>query len=426
MIELRPDQRKTVDDGKKILHRYNLLYMACMVRTGKSIMSMTIAKELGFKRILFLTVKKAVSSIKSDYLKLGHTFNKITITNYQQINNLIQEYDLIICDEATFLSAFPKPGVFCQKVKELVGKTPVILMSGAPTPESPSQIFHQFWVSYYSPFSIYRNFYAWAKDYVKHYDVRDGRGKIIKRQVKQKYLHRLTINDYSEGLEDKIKEVTKHYIVTLSQEEAGFTSHVEEEILWVDIDKRLYKLMDVLKKDRIYTMKNGDHIVCDTPVKMQSAFHQISSGTIISDEDKRQTLDESKAWFIRSKFAGKKIAIFFNFVEEGNILRKVFPLSTDSPEIFNENTNITFVGQFVSSRMGVNLSTADALVAYNIAFSATTYFQFRARMQSQTRTSASKLFWIFSKNGIEKYVHKAVTKKLDYTLNYFRKDFGIR
>jgi|SRR6185369_14163801 len=426
MIILREDQLKTVAKSVAILKRYNLLYLAAQVRCGKTIMSMTIAKELGFKRILFLTVKKAISSIKSDYLKLGHTFNKITITNYQQVGNLIQEYDLIICDEATFLSAFPKPGVYCQKVKELAGKTPVILMSGSPTPESPSQIFHQFSVCYYSPFSIYRNFYAWAKDYVKHYDVRDGSGKVIKRQVKQKYLHRLQLNDYSEGLEEKIKEVTKHYMVTLSQEEAGFTSHVEEEILWVDIDKRLYQLMDVLKKDRIYKLKNGGHIVCDTPAKMQSAFHQISSGTIISDEEKRQTLDESKAWFIKSKFAGKKIAIFYNFIEEGNILRKVFPLSTDNPEIFNENANITFVCQFVSGRMGVNLSTADALVAYNIAFSATTYFQFRARMQSQTRTIASKLYWIFSKNGIEKYVYKAVSKKLDYTLNYFRKDFGLR
>jgi hypothetical protein len=166
--------------------------------------------------------------------------------------------------------------------------------------------------------------------------------------------------------------------------------------------------------------------VCDTPAKMQQVFHQLSSGTIITDDEKRKTIDESKALFIKSKFAGKKIAIFFNFVEEGNLLRKIFPINTDSPEIFNAHDNVTFIGQFISSRMGVNLKTADWLIAYNIAFSATTYFQFRARGQVQERVNACKLGWIFSKRGIEKFVHKAVTKKMDYTNNYFKKDFGIK
>lgn len=411
MIELRPDQISTVAKGFEILKRYNLLYMACEVRVGKTIMSLTIAKQMQWKRVCFVTKKMAISSIKSDYIKMGHVFEKFTVTNFEQVENLFPEYDGFIIDEATSISRFPKPGVYCKALKKLIVKKPVILMSGTPTPESPSQIFHQFWVSYYSPFSVSKNFYYWHKEY---------------GIPNKKFFKGLQFADYSKAHENKIKEVTKHYMVTLSQEQAGFTSHVDEEIMWVDIDERLYKLMALLKKDKVYKMKSGNYIVADTPVKMQSLFHQISSGTVISEEGTRHVLDESKAWFIKTKFAGQKIAIFYKFIQEGELLRKMFPMHTDVPEIFNERDDCTFICQFVSGRMGVNLSTADALVNYNIDFSATTYFQARARMQSQTRTKASKLYWIFSRNGIEKHVYSAVTRKKPYTLNYFKKDYGIK
>ncbi|HTJ52603.1 MAG TPA: hypothetical protein VL443_24275 [Cyclobacteriaceae bacterium] len=411
MITLRPEQRATVDKSLVILKRYNLLYLAAQVRTGKTFMSLTIAKEIGWRRVCFITKKMAISSIKEDYQKFGHLFDYINITNFEQAEKLHPEYDGYIVDESVSISAFPKPGVYCKALKKVIQKKPVILMCGTPCPESYSQIFHQFWISYFSPFSPYANFYRWADDYV------------IKKIV---YRNGFPITEYKNAKQKEIMEVVNHYMVTLSQEEAGFVSHVEEEVVWVDIDKRVYQLMDVLKKDKVYKMKNGNHIVCDTPVKMQSVFHQLSSGTVITEEDKRELIDESKAWFIKSKFAGQKIAIYYQFVSEGDLLRKVFPLNTNVPEVFNEHENITFICQLSSGRMGVNLSTADALVLYNIAFSAITYWQVRARMQSHSRTKASKLFWIFSKNGIEKYIHAAVTKKKDYTLNIFKKDFGIK
>src|SRR5690606_24994767 len=114
-------------------------------------------------------------------------------------------------------------------------------------------------------------------------------------------------------------------------------------IFYVDIDKRLYQLMRVLKDNKVYQMKKtGDYIVADTPVRMQQAFHQISSGTIITGEEgskKYHVLDETKAWFIKTKFAGQKIAIYYNFISEGEILRRVFPNHTNDPDIFNSEDN---------------------------------------------------------------------------------------
>ena len=66
------------------------------------------------------------------------------------------------------------------------------------------------------------------------------------------------------------------------------------------------------------------------------------------------------------------------------------------------------------------MATADFLVMYNIAFSATTYFQVRERGQSKDRKENSKLVWVFSKKGLEKYIYAAVSKKKNFTESYFR------
>lgn len=421
MITLRSEQRTTVDKAKVILAQKNIVYLAAEVRTGKNFMSFTIAKEIGWKRVAFITKKKALIGVVSDYENFGNGFTTFVPTNFEQVAKLLQLhhiFDGFIIDEAHATGQHPKPSQRTKALKELIKDKPVILMSGSPTPETLSQIYHQFWITQYGPFQQYKNFYKWAHEYVN---------------IKQRRINGWPVNDYSHAKEEKINLEIGPYMVRLSQEEAGFTSFVDEEILWVKIDQRLYQLMDKLKKDKLYKMKNGDTILADTPVKMQSLFHQISSGTVnITKIEKEKEvknkyiLDESKAWFVRSKFAGQKIAIFYCFIAEGDLLRKVFPDHTDNPEEFNNHEHLTFICQVVSGREGTNLSTADALVMYNIAFSATSYWQARARMQTKDRVKASKLFWVFSEHGIEKLVYKAVSNKKNYTLQFFNRDFDMR
>ena len=76
----------------------------------------------------------------------------------------------------------------------------------------------------------------------------------------------------------------------------------------------------------------------------------------------------------------------------------------------------------MSGREGISLKNASALVYYNIDFSATSYWQSRDRMTTKERLK-NKVYWIFAKDGIEKKIYKAVTKKKDYTLNHFKRDF---
>ena len=70
----------------------------------------------------------------------------LTVINYESLHKIPEKgWDMIICDEAHTLGAFPKPSKRAKQVKELVIKNNcfVVLLSGTPTPESYSQMYHQ-------------------------------------------------------------------------------------------------------------------------------------------------------------------------------------------------------------------------------------------------------------------------------------------
>jgi len=286
-------------------------------------------------------------------------------------------------------------------------------MTGTLTPESYSQIYWQFNVSAYSPFNKYVNFYKWSKDFVN---------------VTQKRLGYAIINDYSDANQELIKKHTDPYILTFTQLEAGFTSEVKEIVLEVEMMPITYQLINKLRNDLVViSKKTGKQIVADTGVKLQLKHLQLASGTIKFEDETSTVIDYSKAEFIKSRFKDIKIAIFYKFKEELTMLKEIYKdeLTTDLEDFNNSEKSIAY--QFQSGREGVNLSRAKHLVALNIDFSATTYFQFRARTQTIDR-NLTDLYWIFSKpmNGvksIERFVYKAVMNKKKYTQSTYDKDF---
>jgi len=154
-----------------------------------------------------------------------------------------------------------------------------------------------------------------------------------------------------------------------------------------------------------------------------SKLHQIYSGTIKFESGKSMVLDHTKAEFIRDRFKGQKIGIFYKFKEELTALKDTFgkELLTTELEEF-QDTDKSIALQIVSGREGISLRQADALVYYNIDFSATSYWQSRDRMTTKDRLK-SDVYWVFSDGGIEDDIYKAVSKKKTYTVNYFKKEF---
>ena len=407
MTQLRDYQVDISDRAAKILRKHKIVYLAMEVRTGKTLTSLATAYLFGAKKVLFVTKKKAIEDIVKQAASLRYDMH-IFVTNYEQLHNVEYGFDLVIIDEAHCLGAYPTPSIRAKELKRICVATPIIYLSGTPTPESYSQIYHQFWVSTFSPFSYYKTFYKWAVDYV---------------HVTKQWISGHAHNDYSNADKPLIDSLIKDLIITYTQEQAGFESMVQEQILYVKMLPSTYALANRLRIDKIVTNKEGQSVIADTGAKMMQKLHQIYSGSVIVDEPEREAkaFDYSKAEFIRDYFKGKRIAIFYKFAAELAILSWVMGEQIGfDPDGFNTGKFNIFASQILSGREGINLSTADALVFFNIDFSATSYWQARARLQTKDREKEARIYWIFSEGGIEDKVYKAVCDKKDFTLEYFK------
>lgn len=405
-MQLRNYQIENSIKAVEILKNYNIVYLSMEVRTGKTVTSLEVAKLYGAKNVLFLTKKKAIKSILNDFNNFGYIFN-LTVLNNESLHLNSGNYDLIISDEHHRCGTYPKPNKVTKLIKERYSNLPMIFLSGTPHPESYSQIYHQFWISNYSPFKAWTNFYKFAQVFVN---------------IKQKHFGYAKINDYSDCKYDKIKPIIDSYFVTYTQQQAGFTSEVKENILRVKMSDYTYSLIKRLEKDKLIQGKE-ELLLGDTAVKLMSKTHQLYSGTVKFESGKTMTIDNSKAVFIKYKFKDK-IAIFYKFQAEYDTLKEVYKdeLTNDLEDFNNSNKSIAL--QIVSGREGISLSNAKYLVYYNIDFSALSYWQSRDRLTTMDRLT-NEVFWIFSENGIEDKIYKSVVNKKNYTLNVFKKDYVI-
>ena len=355
-------------------------------------------------RVLFLTKKKAISSITDDSDKLCPHY-ELWVMNYESMHKLPPiKWDVVVLDEAHGMGAFPKPSKRAKDVRHLIqmNRPKVILLSGTPTPESYSQMYHQVYGIPRNPFAQYKNFYRFADDHVNR---------------KQRKINGMVINDYSDG-KDTIINLMKPYTISYTQRQAGFESEITEHVLRVRMDDDTYSLADKLKRNLVIEGRD-EVILADTPVKLMMKLHQIYSGTIKFESGNSMVLDTTKAEFIQEHFAGKKIGVFYKFKAELKALKEVFGNALcEDLDTFNNTECQVIALQIVSGREGISLRNAEALVYYNIDFSATSYWQSRDRMTTKDRMK-NDVYWVFSDRGIESDIYRTVQLKKDYTLRHF-------
>lgn len=408
-MEFRDYQNDIISRGVDVLNKHRFLYLAMEVRTGKTLTSLGIADRMdGVENVLFLTKKKAISSIVSDNDMMCPSSINTFVINYESIHKIPDiKWDLIILDEAHGMGAFPKPSGRSKNVKKLIFNNDpyIVLLSGTPTPEAYSQMYHQVYFIPNNPFKSYKNFYQFSKDFV---------------DVVRKKIGGLYINDYSRGSKEIINKM-KPFTISFSQKDAGFIVDTREHVLEVSIKPSTLAVIKKLKKDLVVE-GNDEVILADTAVKLMTKVHQLCSGTIKFESGNSMVLDLSKAEFIKEHFKGQKIGVFYKFKEELNALKEVFgeEICFELEEFNSTNKNIAL--QIVSGREGISLKEAQSLVYYNIDFSATSYWQSRDRMTTKDRMK-NNIYWIFSRGGIERDIYKAVVKKKDYTLTHFKRDF---
>lgn len=409
---LRDYQKDISQKGIEILRKYGLVYYSMEVRTGKTATALETACLYGAKTVLFLTKKRAITSIENDYKDFGYEdkFN-LLVANDESLHLITSIPDLVIHDEHHRFGAFPKPNKTAKLFKEKFGKLPMIFLSGTPHPESYSQIFHQFWVKF-GFWKRHINFYKWFNEF---------------GIANKKHLGYAIVNDYTKlndsGME-AIKWMQRKLFVTYTQIESGFTTSVNKKLLYCDMNSETHFMCKKLCKELFMTIE-GKEVIADTAVKLQSKIHQLSSGSIIADDKDVVITDLSKVEFIHNHFKGKKMAIFYFFKAEYDMLKLIFQGSlTDNLEEFN-TTDKHIALQQISGAEGISLAKADVLIFYNFGFSNVKFIQAIDRLTTMERKE-NDVYFIFGKGGIEEKIYNRLELKKDYITSAFKKDYNVK
>jgi hypothetical protein len=453
---LRDYQYELSKKGVEILSQYHVLYLMMQVRTGKTAVSMEICKKMKYKQVLFVTKKKAIKNIYQDYEDFQYNyFFSLKVINHEQLQQQAtsgKEPEIIIMDEAHVLGSFPKPNKLAQLYKIVYGNKPVIFLSGTPHPESISQIFHAFSICRFHPWAR-TDFYKWFKQMgcVK-LEVDFGYGQMwnyknTPAEIKKWIIHQRRMSkeekEYEEMLlikicqdsEEKIRKEIEPYCLNYSQNQAGFKNIIDEEIISVPMDDQTQEIIMALKTEHEYNLNVDQHgidaqIIGTTPALRLMKIHQVSSGTVIVDQVRNGVVRNfpfifnlDKAKKIEERFSEKKIAIFYKYQAEYNLLFSYFKgRITNDLETFNNDPKMWMALQLKSGSQGISLRKADCLVYYNIDFSALVYLQSRDRMTTSDSLN-SKIYFIFRTGGIERYIYQSVTDKMSYTTRLFLKDY---
>lgn len=405
-MELRDYQNIIKAKAADLIKSKGICYLAMECRTGKTLTALATAQHYGASHVLFVTKIKAIPSVMNDYQALNPDY-EITIINYESVHNVSGKFDFVILDEAHCLGAYPKPSARQEQIRSIAHKLPILFLSGTPSPEGYSQLYHQLQVSDKSPWAAYSNFYKWAKVFVN---------------IKQRMLNGRISNDYSSAREEAIKRDFEPLVLTYTQEQAGFTANIIETDLTIPMAPAVQKSIDILRRDKVVQTSKG-MIVGDTPANLLNKLHQLSGGTFINDEGMHIVFDKSKAEYIRDKFKGLKIAIFYCYQSEGDLLNSIFPNHTDNPEDFQQSNDKTFICQVRKAREGVRLDTADALIFYSCEYSYLSYEQARNRLVSKERKEPARVYYCIGLGGIDNLILRAVRSKQDFTLSYYGKQY---
>jgi hypothetical protein len=368
--------------------------------------------------VLFVSKLKALGteqepgSIRMDYQVMqgagaGYSIEFINWESLHKVQAPEGGYCVVILDEAHTMGQYPRPNQRTEQVKAIPAGA-YLLLSGTPTPESTCQLFHQFYATQRGPWFMYRNFYEWYKEYGEPFE---------------RYINGRMVKQYHNCKDTRVMDEARAYMISYTQEEAGFKCEVTERVETVPMPSHIATAIRLLRRDKLFHTKSGDMVVADTAVKEMQKIHQLCGGTVITERGERIVADKSKAEWIKANWSGKRIAVFYKYQAEREALEAVLGYGAASPEGFAalEGPSLILL-QIASGREGVNLSSADALIMYNIDFAAVSYWQARARLQSLNRATPALVIWLQYEGGIEAKILAAVHDKKDYTLQHYRRD----
>ena len=86
MVKLREYQKVASRKLTKLCQIKKCAYLSGECRTGKTMVALSVVKNMALEKVLVITKKKAIPSIKSDVEKMNLE-RVVSITNFEQLKN---------------------------------------------------------------------------------------------------------------------------------------------------------------------------------------------------------------------------------------------------------------------------------------------------------------------------------------------------
>ncbi len=125
MKTLRDYQLDLSKKAVEILRDKKIVYLAMEVRLGKTLTALNVCELYGAKSVLFVTKKKAMSSIESDFASMPFSFD-LAVINTESIHKVVGQFDVVISDENHKYGSFPKPSKGAKEFKQRYSHLPLM------------------------------------------------------------------------------------------------------------------------------------------------------------------------------------------------------------------------------------------------------------------------------------------------------------
>lgn len=383
-MKLLPHQQKAVEISLEKLNKYNFAYIFGEPRIGKSLISLEVFKNQN--KVMVLTKKGAIK----DWLQYKEHYKNYDVINYEQVLKYNpKNYTAVVIDESHNFSTIPKPSQRIKQVKAFCKDKPLLLLSGTPIVESPLGIYHQFYLSSFSPFLEFKNFYsffkAWGIPCQKHLA-----GRVVETYKQAKPL---------------LLNFIEPYIIKVSYQDAGFNYRNKDKVIYIELCKDWLKFYNNIKKSNFigkYPLEN--------PPALYQCLHQVEGGLykehLLRFTPKLDWLKEEIA-----KHKGKKIAVMSYFVGEQNYLS----------DLFKRFKNVKILSSTKYCE-GVDLSNYDIFILYSFGYSGAKFIQLRNRIVNITKDKETFCYIPLIKGGICEDIYKVVKEKRNFNINFLLGD----
>lgn len=375
-----PHQLDMADEVAERLSKYSIAYLAAEERTGKTLSIILACEKLGLTKIGIVTKKKALKGWQ-DTLKAFSHKGLYFLTNYHKCQELPGDLEVIVLDEShSYISSYPKPGLIWKQLKPICKGKLMVYASATPHAQSYSQLYHQFALSSFSPWTKYSTFYNWFRTYGKPYYIQ---------------ISGIDITQYDKCIPET-KEVVEHLFYTKTREELGFEQEPEDIIHYVpmsDYTRAAYN--HLLEHMLIHTDLCEEPLVCDTTSKLRSSLHMLEGGVCKIGKGYYQTKNKEKIDYILEHWGDSAdLVIMYNYIEEEVKLKASF-----------KHANILQASSYAE---GVDLSMYKHLVIYSQNWSTAQHTQRRARQANKERKEPILVHFLLMKGAISDQVYKTV------------------